>query len=238
MGLRQYDLKDMIYEIITIDDYTSKMGDDKNIVTISFQVASKEAADDLCDFLEKGYQYILDADVSSGEIDNNEYLVFLELKRERLVHKEILEILEDVKKVSGIEEFKFRYYKQFRSHVVNMSNLKKYVPSDPDDYGIKIKSTTDNYMHFFKDSPVESIGMTGDYLIFENSNLNKVIFEIVDYGSPENIKPLLVEQFQIMESYPEINYLTKYLGNYNISKYGNIITMENQANVLAVRRIK
>ena len=33
MGLRQGDLKDLVYHIFEIDTYASKMGEDKNIVT-------------------------------------------------------------------------------------------------------------------------------------------------------------------------------------------------------------
>ena len=38
MGLRQGDLKDLVYYIFEVDAYASKMGEDKNIVTISFTV--------------------------------------------------------------------------------------------------------------------------------------------------------------------------------------------------------
>lgn len=238
MGLKKNDLNDMVYDIVTIDDYASKMGEDKNIVTIGFQVASKEAANDLCDFIEKGNDYILDADVSAGELDNNEYLVFVEIKRNKQIYENIIDLLNDIMKLSGIEEFKFRYYKQFRSHVVNMENLERLIPSDPEEYGIQTKDNNDNYDHFFKDSTVESVYMKGDFIIFEKSYNKKIVFEVIDYGSPEYIKPILDGSFEIMESYPVINYLTKYLGDYNISKYGDIITMENQTNVLALKEIK
>ena len=61
MGLRQGDLKDLVYHIFEIDSYASKMGADKNIVTLSFSVKDNEPAKDLVKFLEGGYSFILDA---------------------------------------------------------------------------------------------------------------------------------------------------------------------------------
>ena len=53
MGLRASDLKNMVYDIFEIDSFKSKMGDDKDIVTLAFSVREREAAKDLENFLEK-----------------------------------------------------------------------------------------------------------------------------------------------------------------------------------------
>ena len=62
MGLQKADLKDMVDHIFEIDSFKSKMGEDNNIVTISFSTKTNETAKDLVEFLEKGYSFILDAD--------------------------------------------------------------------------------------------------------------------------------------------------------------------------------
>ena len=67
MGLMANDLSNTIDKIFEIDSFASKMGDDKNIVTLSFSLTGKEAAKDLSNFLEKGYSFILDSDVTEGE---------------------------------------------------------------------------------------------------------------------------------------------------------------------------
>ena len=56
----------MMYDIFEVDSYTSKMGEDKDIVVVSFTMKDKAPADDLVKFLESGYSFILDADVSAG----------------------------------------------------------------------------------------------------------------------------------------------------------------------------
>ena len=62
MGLRLGDLKDNVDHIFEIDSFKSKMGTDADIVTLSFSVKEKHAADDLMNFIEKGYPFVLDAD--------------------------------------------------------------------------------------------------------------------------------------------------------------------------------
>ena len=52
MGLRIGDLKDCIDHIFEIDSFKSKMGEDKDIVTLSFSLNEKHAADDLMNFMD------------------------------------------------------------------------------------------------------------------------------------------------------------------------------------------
>ena len=46
MTLQQHDLKDLMSEVIEIDADKSKMGDDADIITITFSTISKESAQD------------------------------------------------------------------------------------------------------------------------------------------------------------------------------------------------
>ena len=71
-GLRPLDLKEMIYPTFKVDTYRSKMGEDKDICVLTFEVKDRQPAKDLMEFLEKGYDYVLDADVSSGENEDGE----------------------------------------------------------------------------------------------------------------------------------------------------------------------
>ena len=81
MGLHTGDLNHLVYDVFEIDSYKSKMGDDKNIVVMSLSAKTKESANDLMNFLEKGYSFILDADVTSGEQADGTYKVFVELEK-------------------------------------------------------------------------------------------------------------------------------------------------------------
>ena len=115
MGLRQGDLKDMIYRVFEVDSFKSKMGDDKDIVTLSFSVKEGAAAKDLENFLEKGYDFVLDADATAGEQSDGTYKVFVELERNRHVPEHIMEIVDGVSKLGNLDSIKYRYYKNFKS---------------------------------------------------------------------------------------------------------------------------
>ena len=54
-GLKSEDLKDLIKNIFEVDSYKSKMGEDENVVVLTFEVTGHQAALDLVDFIEKGY---------------------------------------------------------------------------------------------------------------------------------------------------------------------------------------
>lgn len=59
------------------------MGKDEDVVVISFKVKDKFPAIDLMEFIEKGYTFVLDADMSSGEERDGTYSVFVELERSK-----------------------------------------------------------------------------------------------------------------------------------------------------------
>jgi hypothetical protein len=102
-NLEQGDLKRLVTASIHIDEYKSKMGDDADVCVVCFKVAGKEHAIDLVIFVEKGYDWVLDADVSSGEKEGGDYLVFIELERTPELPKQINMMVSDI---NNLTEFK------------------------------------------------------------------------------------------------------------------------------------
>ena len=234
MTLRAGDLIHLVDNILEIDSYASKMGDDANIVTVSFSVKNKAAADDLNEFIEKGYGFVLDSDVTAGEQSDGKYKVFVEIERDRHTPDNIFEIMDGVRKLSNIDDFKFRYYKNFRSEELTLENFTSTVPTDPDAYGITAnESNLSNYKNFFNKSYLEESYMIGNILTIKKAYADPLIFEFLDFGSKESIQ--INETFDV-NAYPEILYLTKYLGEYNISKYGDKLVFENRGNNLVLKR--
>jgi hypothetical protein len=238
MSLREGDLKDLVDNIFEVDAYQSKMGDDKNIVTLSFNVVEKQPANDLASFLEKGYNFILDADVTSGEQSDGKYKVFVELQRNREVHDNIVEMLSGVSNLTNIDEFKFRYYKDFRSKTANVDEMINSIPSDPDGYIVLAnESNLNNFKNFFNKSFVDNIDIINETLWIKKMYADPLAFEFVDFGNTLNVLENVDGKFDIMESYPEILFLTKYIGDYNISKYGDNLVFENGDKSVVLKRI-
>ena len=238
MGLRQGDLKDLVYHIFEIDAYASKMGEDKNIITLSFTVKDKAPAEDLVRFLEGGYSFILDSDVTAGEQSDGNYRVFVELQREKSANDNIMEILDGVKKLADIDSFKFRYYKGFKSYETTLDNLNEQVPLDPNSYGVTVsESNLNNYKNFFNNSYVEEIVMEDNILSIKKSYAEKIMFEFIDFGETMSTVKRINESIDVMDSYPEILFLTKYLGDYNICKYGDKFVFENAGSTLVLKKL-
>jgi hypothetical protein len=238
MGLRAEDLKSLVYEIFEIDSYASKMGDDKDIVTLSFSVKSKEPAEDLMSFLEKGYDFILDADVTAGEQSDGTFKVFVELERGKQVHEQITEIVDGIKKLADKEKLKFRYYKDFRSHEATLENIKSVVPSDPSNYGIvSNESNMNNFKNFFSKSYVESVEMLDDILTIKKMYADPIRFRFVDIDDKEVILNNLIENINFND-FAEVIFLSKYIGDYNITKFGNKLTFENNGKTLVLERLR
>ena len=75
------DLEGLMKPTVHVDEFSSKMGDDDDIIVISFFVRDAQAAKDLMAWFEKGYDFVLDADKSPGEVKPNRYLVYVEIRR-------------------------------------------------------------------------------------------------------------------------------------------------------------
>lgn len=237
MGLRQKDLEDLVYDVFEIDSYKSKMGEDADIVTLSFSVKEEAAAKDLENFLEKGYEFVLDADCTEGEQSDGTYKVFIEMERSRHTHDNIVEILDGVQKITGLDKIKYRYHKNFRSQEATLENLTNDVPSDNETYGLAIQQESlNNYNDFFNRSYLQETSMHGDYLYMKKAYADPLLFKVVDFGPTEHTINSITENFNAND-FAEIIFLSKYIGDYNITKYGHKLTFDNEGNTLVLERI-
>lgn len=102
-GLDFHDMEGQIIPTVTVDEYSAKMGKDSDIVTLAFIVKSEAAGNDLADWFEGGYDYVLDAQVSEGELEANRWLVFVEMSRRSTVPSRIIELLKDLKTLTNLK---------------------------------------------------------------------------------------------------------------------------------------
>jgi hypothetical protein len=238
MGYRANDLRDLVKPVFEIDSYKSKMGDDEDIVVISFTVSEDQAAIDLVDFIEKGYNFVLDADSTSGEIDDGVYKVFVEIERNKNVNNNVMELLDGVGKIANIDQFRFRYYKSFRSQEANLNSLTNAIPIDSNSYFTAIQENRmNNYKNFFDRSFVDNIEMYENELIIKKIYADPVGFIVKDFGPSEEIFESITQKIN-MNDYAELLFLTKYLGDYNVTKFGHkTLTFENKGHTLVVERL-
>ena len=135
-GLEPEDLKRLVNNDLHIDEFKSKLGKDSDVVVLSFKVTGKEPAIDLVNFIEKGYDWVIDADVSAGELDDGDYLVFVECDRTQDVPEQIVELINDLKNVTAIdpEEWYVRYKNIGVKEPLTLESIKSLVPLTTQDY--------------------------------------------------------------------------------------------------------
>ena len=138
-GLEQGDLDRLVHNKLHVDEFKSKMGSDADIIVLSFKVDGKEPARDLMNFIERGYDWILDADISSGELEDGQYLVFAELERDPAAAKHIYQLMSDIMNLTDtdLSDWKFQYRKNSREHDITSDNIADIIPMTPESYRSK-----------------------------------------------------------------------------------------------------
>ena len=148
-GLEIGDLSRLVDNRATVDEYKSKLGKDEEIVVLAFKVQGKSPALDLVNFIEKSYDWILDADASSGELNDGNYLVFVELDRDENVPDNLVQMFEDLEKLSGVpvDDWILSYHRPHAIAKIDRDEIAKLIPLNVNDYLSKqrtIKSEIDN----------------------------------------------------------------------------------------------
>lgn len=135
-GLENGDLERLVHDELHIDEFKSKLGEDKDVIVISFKVAGKEPAQDVVSFVEKSYDWVIDADVSSGEMSDGDYIVFVEMPRNKDAVDRIIELLQDLMNLTHqkLGTWRVRYYKDSQEHKLSRENLQKIIPLSPEEY--------------------------------------------------------------------------------------------------------
>jgi len=237
-SLRPGDLKNLVKKVFEIDSFRSNIGNDEDICVLSFTVDEEDPAKDLENFIEMGYNFVLDADCTPGELDDGNYRVYVELERNRNIGKQISEIVEGVKKITGLEEMRFRYFKSFKSQEATEENLSAVVPKDKDSYNIATEENKlNNFSEFFKRSYADKMTVLDESITFQRKFSGSVTFDIINSDSRENIHeavkgPIMLES----KDMAEVMFLTKVIGNYNINKIGDTFIFENSGWAVALKR--
>ena len=237
-SLHAQDLKNLVKKVFEIDSYRSKIGDDQDVVVVSFTVDQEDPAKDLENFVEMGYDFVLDADVSPGETDDGNYKVFIELERNRHTAEQIVELMSGIEQLTGMSDMRFRYFKSFKSQDATLENLTAAIPVDKDAYDIATKrDKLDNFSNFFSNSFSDDVSVTNESITFKRIWTDPLSFEIITSGPKQTVYstiqgPIMLESSSIAE----VMYFTKCIGNYNITKVGNTFIFENSGWAVALEK--
>jgi hypothetical protein len=229
-GLNRHDLKGYVSEYFSIDRYKSKMGEDADIVVLGFRVNEKYPAIDLMEFIEKGYNFILDADMSAGEEMDGHYQVFVEMERTHKLPEQLRVILNGVGQLCDCQDWKFRYQKSNGAIPFSEEKIVEHVPMTKEEYTNKIlEIKNQNVRKFFDQGAIDEVKLAEDgTLTFKKPFFGPLRMKFVNIGKYDEIKDTVPGALSLDENgQSQVYFLQKYLGNYDINKIGDKFLIRN-----------
>lgn len=121
------DLKWLVDDGVLIDMHKTKLGANKDYIVLAIIVNDRTPAHDLASFIENSVYDFEDVEVSSATDTKGRYLIYVELNRDSGAFDTVNGILNDAKKLTGIEDWKFKG--------MGMNN---FVPFDEDTFSAHI----------------------------------------------------------------------------------------------------
>ncbi len=239
-GLKAGDLDGVVEKRFSVDQFKSKMGDDKNILVLGFVVDGQAPAKDLERFAEVGYKSVLDADATPGTLEDGKHRVFIEFARTPEVVGQIIGFLEDLKKLTNIDEFEYTYHKSENPSVVSLSTLGEAIPTTPEAYEQRVNEmVVGEAKNFFDKYDMMECKISENVMTVRKTGAGQDLkFEIHKFG-PTNEIMKEAKAFKIdMDSIAECTHLTKYFGPHGITKTNEnqfIFTKGNQSALLSKR---
>ena len=136
-NLDHHDMVGQINSIVTVDEYKAKAGGDDEIITLSFIIKGQQASQDLVDWFERGYEWILDAQVSDGEYIPGKNLVFVEMPRRSTAPERIIELLKDLETLTDIKVTEWTVKIDGEEYDADPEIIKTKIRLSPHDYRLE-----------------------------------------------------------------------------------------------------
>lgn len=237
-SLHYGDLKNFVNEVFTVDRYSSKMGDDKDVIVLGFNVKEKHPAMDLMEFIEKSYNFILDADISSGEEHDGHYQVFVEIERTPEFPKQLKSLIKGVSNLCDRDDWRFRYQKAPASVELTDKTISENIPVTKEAYDAKmLEIKTLDIKEFFDQGSVDVTLESDNTLIFKRPYAGDVAATFLSIGEYNDVKQTLPGPLDLSESgQSQVLFLNKYLGNYDINKIGNKFLIKNNKKAIVIQK--
>src|SRR6056300_79800 len=199
-GLKAGDLDGVVSKRFSVDQFKSKMGDDRNIMVLAFTVDGQAPSKDLERFAETGYKEVLDADATPGTLEDGKHRVFVEFARVESVDQHIAKFLDDLKKLTNIEIFEFTYHKDPTPFEASPKNLADILPRTPITYTQKTQQMKlGEIKNFFDKFQMMEFKLNNNIISCKKQNAEALKFELHAFGDTNMIMNE-VKAFRLDES--------------------------------------
>jgi hypothetical protein len=139
-ALNYKDMEGLMKPTVHVDEFSSKMGDDDDIIVISFFVRDETAAKDLMNWFEKGYDFVIDSDRSPGEIKPNRYLVYVEIRRRSTAGAQVETLIDDLGTLTEFDKDDWTMHYRGKEVPFSRDEFDRLVPLSPRAYRERYES--------------------------------------------------------------------------------------------------
>jgi hypothetical protein len=166
-GLRRGDLNGMVLPMLSIDEFSSKI-DDQKMIVVGFFCFEEDPAHDLANFIERSPVNVVDTDVSPAPNKEGYYLTFVEFKRNKLFPEKLIELLREIDNLTDVEEWQFTSLELPKGKIVELTqdNLEKYTPLKH-----QAETTTEKLQEFFATSSLHDFQLIENQLILSRAGV-------------------------------------------------------------------
>lgn len=133
-GLEKNEMNGLIDNIISIDQYKPKIGNDSETVVIAFTLKYEKPAEDLVDFVNTSHIEQLDVEASSVPNEDGNFKVFVEFERDKKLINKILELVHHIQKLDNNISWKYHYFKSESDKDLTKENLQNDIITDQKTY--------------------------------------------------------------------------------------------------------
>jgi hypothetical protein len=145
MSLQPGDLKGVVTDEISIDEFEPKTGEKENVAVFGFYVTEKQVGEDLANFLEKSTFDFRDVEVTPNPNPDNLYMVFVEVDRTEGMIEGLRNLCKDIINVSGNLDWKVKPLLSDSELSLSDPMLETLIKQSPDNYKTKEQKTKEDY---------------------------------------------------------------------------------------------
>tara|TARA_Y100001972_G_scaffold122101_1_gene167128 strand:- start:620 stop:1375 length:756 start_codon:yes stop_codon:yes gene_type:complete len=251
--MKHGELIDLVIPKVSLDEFSPKTGENKDVIVLGFYVDDLEPAKDLSNFIETGAYETLDVEASPASNDEGHYMVFVEMKRNEEVFEKLNKIIHDVENLSGKLLWKVKPYYAEEDYKLSENTWKEFVIVEPDMYvdkktfqerrvEAKEEEYKENLGNFLIDSLMSNVSLDKDTekdTIQFTRGKRVFEFELVNFGQKDILEDISTEPIRSMLS-DDLAFADAIGKSYAINNFSEgrfTITREGSNDVMLLRKI-
>jgi hypothetical protein len=177
--------------------------------------------------------------MSSGEEQDGDYRVFVEIERTGKAAFDVDELLQGVGRLCKVDNWKFKYFRDLEENDFDKETFIQFVPLDVDDYKKRVKSQKiSDASNVLNQGPAEVADIDeSNNLTIRKQYAGDITIQLEAIGDYRTLEESLKGGLQLDESSNgQVLFLEKYLGNYEIHKINEKFILKNGNKAMIFRK--